>query len=108
MCSRKAIPSLWTHYYLLLGGFMQSIKGIFKDGVVHPSEPIVYPEFHPVIITFLDVPTSSTTVSLSEEKYQAGWDMLFSVIEKCQMETGIPDLAHQHDHYLYGTPKNDD
>jgi len=51
---------------------MQSIKGIFKDGVVHLSEPIFYPELHPIIITFLDVPTGSRTVSVSEEKYQAG------------------------------------
>ena len=78
---------------------MQSIKGIFKDGVVHPSEPIFYPESHPVVITFLDVPTSSKTVGVSEEKYQARWDRLFSVIESCQMETGISDLADQHDHY---------
>lgn len=87
---------------------MQSIKGIFKDGVVYPNETITYPEFHPVIITFLDVPTDTTNISVSEEKYQAEWDKLLSLVENCQMETGITDLAHQHDHYLYGTPKNDD
>ena len=77
---------------------MQSIKGVFKDGVVHPSEPISYPEAPPVIITFLDVPTNYQTVKVSEEKYQAGWDKLCSVIENCQMETGIADLADQHDY----------
>ena len=41
---------------------MQSIKGVFKDGVVHPSEPISDPESHPVIITFLEVPSNSQTV----------------------------------------------
>ncbi len=87
---------------------MQSIKGVFKDGVVHPSEPISYPESHPVIITFLEVPSNSQTVEVSEEKYRAGWDRLFSAIESCQMETGISDLADQHDYYLYGTPKHDD
>jgi hypothetical protein len=87
---------------------MQSIKGVFKDGVVHPSEPISYPESHPVIITFLELPSNSQTVEVSEEKYRAGWDKLFSIIESCQMETGISDLADQHDYYLYGTPKHDD
>lgn len=87
---------------------MQSIEGVFKDGVVHPREPISYPESHPVIITFLEVPTNSQTVEVSEEKYRAGWDKLFSIIENCQMETGIADLADQHDRYLYGTPKHDD
>lgn len=24
------------------------------------------------------------------------------------VHTGIPDLAHEHDHYLYGTPKRGD
>ena len=87
---------------------MQSIKGIFKDGVVHPSEPVSYPESHPVIITFLDVATSSKTVSEQEAKNQAEWDKLFSVIENCQVETGITDLADQHDYYLHSTPKHDD
>jgi hypothetical protein len=77
---------------------MQSIKGMVKDGMILPSEPIAYPEYHPVIITFLDTPISSEFVSLSEDKYQTSWDRLFSLIEECQMDTGIPDLAHQHDH----------
>ena len=85
-----------------------TIKGVLKDALVHSSEPVSYPESHPVIITFLDVPTSSKTVGLSEEKNQAEWDRLFSVIESCQMETGITDLGDLHDYYLYGTPKYDD
>ncbi|MEB3341814.1 hypothetical protein [Okeania sp.] len=45
---------------------------------------------------------------MSEEKNKAEWDRLFSVIESCEMETGITNLADQHDYYLYGTPKHDD
>jgi hypothetical protein len=26
-------------------------------------------------------------------------------VDKIAIETGIPDLARQHDHYLYGLPK---
>ena len=32
------------------------------------------------------------------------WD---SIIQDCQIETGIRDLAYQHDHYLYGTAKKE-
>ena len=28
-----------------------------------------------------------------------------SDIDRLVIETGIPDLSYQHDHYLYGTPK---
>ena len=40
-------------------------------------------------------------------KIDAGWDALTALIEECQVDTGITDLAHQHDHYLYGTPKRE-
>ncbi len=32
-------------------------------------------------------------------------DELGALLERCQVSTGIPDLAEQHDHYLHGTPK---
>jgi hypothetical protein len=38
-------------------------------------------------------------------KIDAGWDSLTALIERCQMDTGITDLAHQHDHYIHGIPK---
>lgn len=34
------------------------------------------------------------------------WDALLSNIEEKTVNTGIGDLADQHDHYLYGTPKH--
>lgn len=36
----------------------------------------------------------------------ASWDMFFQLIDECGMDTGISDLADQHDHYLYGKPKH--
>ncbi|CAD5915879.1 hypothetical protein PCC7805_00340 [Planktothrix agardhii] len=30
------------------------------------------------------------------------WDL---IIQECQINTGITDLAYQHDHYIHGTPK---
>ena len=41
-------------------------------------------------------------------KIETGWEALTALLEKCQMDTGITDLAHQHDHYLHGTPKRED
>jgi hypothetical protein len=33
------------------------------------------------------------------------WDKLMQLIADNVVDTGIEDLAHQHDHYLRGTPK---
>lgn len=41
-------------------------------------------------------------------RIDTGWDALTALLEDCQMDTGITDLAHQHDHYLHGTPKRED
>ncbi|MGI0480249.1 hypothetical protein ACN4EE_05605 [Geminocystis sp. CENA526] len=30
------------------------------------------------------------------------WDL---IIQECQIDTGISDLAYQHHHYIHGTPK---
>jgi hypothetical protein len=78
---------------------MLSVRGRFAGGVAHPAEPVDGREGQTVIITFLDqepasVPEAGTT-----------WLDLESLIEACAVETGISDLAHQHDHYLYGTAK---
>jgi len=80
---------------------MLSIRGIFKDGVVFPMEKIEGRESQPVIITFLE----DEEVRVGEED---DWDKLIQLIEDCAVDTGIEDLAHQHDYYLYGTPKKDE
>ncbi|MGI4790279.1 MAG: hypothetical protein ACRYFS_15685 [Janthinobacterium lividum] len=41
-------------------------------------------------------------------RIETGWDALTALIEASQMDTGIVDLAHQHDHYRLGTPKRED
>lgn len=35
------------------------------------------------------------------------WNALFEAIKDNQIESETTDLAEQHDHYLYGTPKRD-
>ena len=49
-----------------------------------------------------------TWLKIFEKEVDTGYEALTELIEKCQMDTGITDLAHQHDHYLYGTPKKPD
>lgn len=33
------------------------------------------------------------------------FDEFEAIIEDCKIDTGISDLSYQHDHYLYGKPK---
>lgn len=79
---------------------MISVKGKFKNGVALPLEPVKdFQEGKSVIITFLD----EDAAVLSEKKNAAV--SLEDLIEECAVDTGIEDLAAQHDHYLYGKPK---
>ncbi len=73
---------------------MLSVKGIFREGVAFPEKTIEGRENQPVIITFLE------SNEIDEED---DWDELIKLIEGCIINTGIEDLAHQHNHYLYGT-----
>ena len=82
---------------------MLSVKGQFKDGVARPLEPVEGREGQPVIITFLE----EEMAELVAEELESAWDALEQLIEQSAVETGIPDLAHQHDHYLYGKPKRE-
>jgi hypothetical protein len=35
------------------------------------------------------------------------WDRFEALISQYGVDTGIEDLAHQHDHYIHGTPKRE-
>jgi hypothetical protein len=82
---------------------MLSVKGQFKDGVARPAEPLEGRDGQPVIITFLEEePASPPSV-----EGNSAWDSLTRLVEDSAIETGLTDLAHQHDHYLYGKPKSE-
>jgi hypothetical protein len=51
------------------------------------------------------IPEESVTSSAPSD--ETAWDTLMQLIENCTVNTGIGDLAHQHDHYLYGQPKKE-
>ena len=58
---------------------------------------------------YLRMAVENTFLSDAEVlKIETGWDALTALIEACQIDTGIEDLAHQHDHYRLGTPKRED
>lgn len=80
---------------------MLSVKGKFKNGVAQPSEPIEGHDGQAVIITFLGENSDSLPIEDSE------WNALAQLLQDCAVETGIKDLAQEHDHYLYGKPKQE-
>jgi hypothetical protein len=80
---------------------MLSVKGTFRDGVARPSEVVEAREGQPVIITFLD----ESLVEASSASADEAWETLTQLVTECAVDTGIADLAHQHDHYLYGKSK---
>lgn len=41
------------------------------------------------------------------QKYRDIDDDLGSLLNRCQVSTGLADLSEQHDHYLHGTPKKE-
>ncbi|MCC5607759.1 hypothetical protein LC612_13415 [Nostoc sp. CHAB 5834] len=82
---------------------MLSVKGTFQDGVVHPNEPIEGHEGQSVIIVFVE--ENRTPEPATPE--DSDWDKLRQLIKNCAVDTDIDDLAHQHDHYLYGMPKRE-
>ena len=82
---------------------MLTIKGRFEGGVVHPAEPVAALDQEEVLITFLNERPAASVKSVRETDYET----LTQLLADSQMDTGIEDLAHQHDHYIHGTPKRD-
>ena len=79
---------------------MLTVKGKVQNGTVLPLEPLgdSY-EGKEVIITLVD--EQPTNEESDRQK-------LVAAIEENQIDADIPDLAHRHDHYLYGKPKRED
>jgi len=71
-----------------------SIKELIKQELDYLSEEDLQ-EFYELI-------KSRNSRDKKEEKQIDEWDL---IIQDCKIDTGIEDLAYQHDHYIYGTPK---
>jgi len=73
---------------------MISVKGRIKNGVARPLKPVMKSdEGRNVIITFIDESVRTTTA-----KPTNGTKSLEALIAECEVDTGISDLASQHDH----------
>ena len=81
---------------------MLGVKGTYRNGVIELDGPLEVEDGDSVWVTPL--PDRELLRPLEQIAVDEN-DTLGKLIERCQVNTGIGDLAHQHDHYLYGTPK---
>jgi hypothetical protein len=80
---------------------MSSIKGTFQNGIARPLEPVSEEhEGQEVVIMFPDEKPSPSTSTNGAE-----WNALTELLDNCAVDLDTPDLADEHDHYLYGKPK---
>jgi hypothetical protein len=80
---------------------MLSVEGTFKDGVIQLNQPVIGRNGQKVMIVFLQEDNEPPIAD-------SAWNDFALLLKECQVHTGISDLAHQHDHYLHGTPKRED
>ena len=80
-----------------------NLKAIYENGVLRLQEPLPLPEGAQDEVT---VTSSDQDNGESSQKTNGqAWDVLTHLLSECSIDTGVSDLAQQHDHYLYGVPK---
>jgi hypothetical protein len=80
---------------------MLSVEGTFQNGVVQLSQPVTGRDGQKVLILFFQDENDPPIAD-------SAWDDFAQLLKECQVNTGVSDLAHQHDHYLHGIPKRED
>jgi predicted DNA-binding antitoxin AbrB/MazE fold protein len=80
-----------------------NLKAIYEQGVLRLQEPLPLPEGTQVdvIVTSHEEDNGERSQGMADPS----WDALTQLLADCAIDAGIPDLAEQHDHYLYGLPK---
>ena len=78
----------------------KALEAIYEQGVLRLKEPIALEDGAEVevIVISREAATKEPAEIL---------DDISRLVEECALDTGIPDLADQHDHYLYGKPKKE-
>jgi hypothetical protein len=66
-----------------------------------PDEPVSLPQGVTLIVRV----TEDSEVDEPGGDQADAWSELSDLIQQSQVETGICDLAAEHDHYLHGKPK---
>lgn len=75
---------------------MNPIHAVYENGVFRPTQPISLPENCEVELT----------IALTPDASRSPLQRLAALAEQYATSTELPvDLATQHDHYLYGTPR---
>jgi hypothetical protein len=80
----------------------KTVEGIYENGEITLTETPAANGKQKVLVTFLESITDEPQVEFGNVED----DPLFN-IHLLAEETGIKDLARQHNHYIYGTPKRD-
>lgn len=79
---------------------MIALKAHFDGKVIVPDEPVDLPRNEPLVV-HVEVPRPKRP-----PKKRRGMSALKWLAENAVKDDSLPpDLAYQHDHYLYGTPK---
>ena len=77
------------------------ILAVYENGVFRPTEPVELPESCPVRLV-VDQETRANSPATTGAPLAA----LAAIAAAHRENPNLPtDLAEQHDHYLYGTPK---
>lgn len=80
-----------------------NLKAIYEQGVLRLKEPLALPDGTQVDITVTSHEEDNGMPSQTMD--DRSWDTLAQLLGDCAIDTGVQDLASQHDHYLYGIPK---
>lgn len=81
-----------------------NLKAIYEKGILRLQEPLPLPEGAEVEVSVsLTEPENGKHSQKTEAQ---SWDTLAQLLNECAIDTGVSDLAQQHDHYLYGLTKN--
>ena len=80
-----------------------NLKAIYEQGALRLFEPIELEEGSEVDVIVISREPRNREPTADDHS----WNALETLVNECAMDTGISDLAHQHDHYLYGTSKKD-
>jgi len=82
---------------------MTNVKAIYEEGVLRLTEPIELEEGAEVDVIVITQEPENGKRPVEDHS----WNELAELVNECAIDTGVSDLAHQHDHYLYGTSKQD-
>ncbi|MCA9204428.1 MAG: hypothetical protein KDA59_15345 [Planctomycetales bacterium] len=84
---------------------MIRFKAHFDGEKLCPDEPVSLPQGVPLSVS---VTGQSANNDVTADAHPDAWSELSDLIQQSRVETGIPDLAAEHDHYVHGKPKRNE